>query len=220
MILDRNLVGQYPRFKHLKNQKVYFLILNVFFYNQIKQIDNLGIDRYNFNNSKLTTLEIIAYNIQNISWWVQRTEMQPFAREWINTGNHKLASGPPLTVHQLNELVDMQSILNLVRPDKDSPAKHALETIIRECQKNNIKIVLVTMSRPQAYLDAIPDKQYNKYFELLNNIQNNTNVKIYYLHDKYANLDVWWDIGHVTGSPSGQIYNDSIVEIIKNETNS
>jgi len=191
-----------------------------FFQNEIKIIDDLGIDRYNFNNPKLTTLEIIAYNIQDISWWAQRSETQPFAREWVNTGNYELASGSPLTSEQLSELVNVQDVLILVNPDEDSPAKHALEEVIKECQKNNIKIVLVTMPRPQAYLDAIPDERKDKYFELLNTIHENTDVKIYYLHDKYANLDVWWDIGHVTGSPSGQIYNDDIVKIIKDEVNS
>ena len=52
---------------------------------------------------------------------------------------------------------------------------------------------------------------------MLNNKSNEFSIPVYFLHEKYVDLEIWRDPSHVAIHPDAQIYTDDILKIILKE---
>jgi len=52
---------------------------------------------------------------------------------------------------------------------------------------------------------------------MLNNKSNEFAIPVYFLHEKYVDLEIWRDTKHIAIHPDAQIYTDDILKIILKE---
>ena len=92
----------------------------------------------------------------------------------------------------------------------------ALNQIIHKLQENDIKVILFSYPHSKALYTFQP--QDLKDFErMLNNKSNEFAVPVYFLHEKYVDLEIWRETLHVAIHPDAQIYADDILKIILKE---
>ncbi len=94
----------------------------------------------------------------------------------------------------------------------------ALNQIVHKLQENDIKVILFSYPHSKALYTFQP--QDLKDFErMLNNKSNEFTIPVYFLHDKYVDLEIWRETLHVAVHPNAQIYTDDILKIILKEIN-
>ncbi len=94
----------------------------------------------------------------------------------------------------------------------------ALKQIIEEVEKNDIKIVIFTSPLHKYYLETLNEKQKNNFSVLLNNLEDEYNLKIYNFEDRYIDFDIWGNISHISYNKEVTIYNEDIAKMIIEET--
>lgn len=94
----------------------------------------------------------------------------------------------------------------------------ALKKIIEELEKSNIKIVIFTSPLHEYYLETLSQKQKDDFSSLLNNLEEEYNLRIYNFEDRYHDLDVWGNISHISYYKNVTIYNEDIANMIIGET--
>ena len=52
---------------------------------------------------------------------------------------------------------------------------------------------------------------------MLSNKSNEFSIPVYFLHDKYVDLEIWRETLHIAIHPDAQIYTDDILKIILKE---
>jgi len=105
---------------------------------------------------------------------------------------------------------------NKINPSEDDRVR-ALKKIIAGLQKNNIKVILFITPFSAAYLDTIPDSEKKIFHSIMKNISKEFNVKIYFLEEKYLDLNVWSDPTHIAFNKDSIIYSDDVAKIIFSE---
>jgi len=93
-----------------------------------------------------------------------------------------------------------------------------LKNIISKLQDNNIKVVIFTTPIFKLMLDNIPQSDKDLFNIMMSKLEKNHNVNVYFLHDKYSDLEIWNDIHHIAVNKDITIFNDDITEIIFEET--
>ena len=92
----------------------------------------------------------------------------------------------------------------------------ALNQIIHKLQENDIKVILFSYPHSKALYTFQP--QDLKDFErMLNNKSNEFAIPVYFLHEKYVDLEIWRETVHIAIHPDAQIYADDILKIILKE---
>jgi hypothetical protein len=94
----------------------------------------------------------------------------------------------------------------------------ALNSIISELQKNDIKIVIFTTPLHKFYLESLSDYQKNKLDELLKELSKKYDIKIYEFEEKYSELNMWRDHMHISFHESVTKYNEDIASMIIKES--
>jgi len=74
---------------------------------------------------------------------------------------------------------------------------YAMSEMIQKLQSNNIKVVLFSTPHSKLYFDSIPNASLENFNLILDKLRQSNNIEIYYLHDKYTNLNIWRDNEHV-----------------------
>lgn len=95
----------------------------------------------------------------------------------------------------------------------------ALNEIVKELHKNNIKIVIFTTPHSKIYIDGLPPHQQELFKSLLEELKN-SGVPVYDLTDRYENSLIFKDINHVAYNSNSSIYSQDILKIILTETES
>ena len=90
---------------------------------------------------------------------------------------------------------------------------NSLVEIIEKLKINNIKVIIFTTPIHENCLDSIGNETMNEFEAIVNEIGENTNTDIYFLHDNYRNYDSWVDGSHLTFSNSF-LYSNDVAEII------
>jgi hypothetical protein len=121
-----------------------------------------------------------------------------------------------------NQLEEMIPLAHFESVHLDPPSKNkeviALQEMIDLLHKNNIKIVIFTTPHQKFFVDGVPQTQKEIFNSILQYLNANSNVKIYDLTDKYADLPIWLNIEHVAYNPASSIYSNDIANIILNES--
>lgn len=94
----------------------------------------------------------------------------------------------------------------------------AVHKIIDTLQENNIKIVIFSVPNIRQYLDQISDSEMTEYLSFLNEISKKTDV--YYLHDRYADMNIWTDSVHIAVHKNSTVYTTDMSKIILEEIQS
>lgn len=108
-------------------------------------------------------------------------------------------------------------LINKISPPEENQNVFALKKMIVDLQKNNIKVVFFITPHSRAYLDAMHDSEKQALNSILENISKESNVKIYSLEDKYADLNIWSIADHVAFTKDSIIYSEDVAKIILNE---
>ena len=94
------------------------------------------------------------------------------------------------------------------------------EKIISEFQKNNIKVVVFTTPVPNLYYNALSDSVKDDFNKLLEKVSNDYDVEIYNFSNEFGDMDIYWDLIHVSYNEKSLVYNESVAKIILKEIES
>lgn len=94
------------------------------------------------------------------------------------------------------------------------------EKIISEFQKNNIKVVIFTTPVHNLYYNALSDSVKDDFNKLLERISNDYDVKIYDFSNEFGDMDIYWDLIHVSYNEKSLVYSESVAKIILKEIES
>ena len=93
----------------------------------------------------------------------------------------------------------------------------ALNQILHKFQKNGIKVILYSTPESKAMYSAFQPQDLKDFQRMLNNKSNEFAIPVYFLHEKYVDLEIWRETLHVAIHPDAQIYADDILKIILKE---
>ena len=93
----------------------------------------------------------------------------------------------------------------------------ALNQIIHKLQKNDIKVILFSYPHSNAMYSVFQPQDLKDFQIMLNNISNEFAIPVYFLHEKYVDLEIWRETVHIAIHPDAQIYADDILKIILKE---
>jgi len=100
---------------------------------------------------------------------------------------------------------------------EESKRVTALNQILHKFQKNDIKVILYSTPESKAMYSAFQPQDLKDFQRMLNNKSNEFSIPVYFLHDKYADLEIWKETLHIAIHPDAQIYTDDILKIILKE---
>ncbi|NDF27732.1 MAG: hypothetical protein EB153_09340, partial [Nitrosopumilaceae archaeon] len=93
----------------------------------------------------------------------------------------------------------------------------ALEKIISELKKNNIKVILFTSPHHRVFIDGVGSSGIETFESLMRDISDENDVDVYFLHDKYKDMNIWRDPHHIAVNTKSIIYSDDIGDILAKE---
>jgi len=161
------------------------------------------LDTNNFKNPKLTTLKIIQFLETGIpDSNVNQIPTQPFF-----SGGDKL-----YIITKRDELPQIPKFK--IDFPQNGTQELALIEIIHTLKKNNINTILIITPRPHAYLEPWDNDSKKKWNELLNRLEQQTQIKIYNFQNQFSDLNIFADLQHVTRLPEGKIYSEEVAKII------
>lgn len=96
----------------------------------------------------------------------------------------------------------------------------AFTKILQKFTNNGIKVIVFTVPNNRIILNTIPNSDVQFFTDALSKIVEENNSNVYFLHDKYADLEVWGDLHHVAYNNTTMIYSKDIIQIIQQELNS
>ena len=92
-----------------------------------------------------------------------------------------------------------------------------LKKILRELQKNDIKIIIITNPYHRVLIDSFDDSEISNFETMLKNNANEFNFDTYLFQDKYADLNIWREALHIAIQPEAKIFSDDVLQIILKE---
>jgi len=93
----------------------------------------------------------------------------------------------------------------------------ALNQILHKFQKNDIKVILFSYAHSNAMYSVFQPQDLKDFQRMLNNKSNEFAIPVYFLHEKYVDLEIWRETLHIAIHPDAQIYADDILKIILKE---
>ena len=89
--------------------------------------------------------------------------------------------------------------------------------ILKELQKNDIKVVIFTNPYHRLLIDSFDDSEKSNFETMLKNNANEFNFNTYWLQDKYADLNIWREYVHIAIQPESKVFSDDVLQIILKE---
>ena len=132
---------------------------------------------------------------------------------------HPFVKFEPTPIHSNERLVEDFGIPKNDGMDVTEENKKiiALNQIIHKLQKNDIKVILFSYAHSNAMYSVFQPQDLKDFQRMLNNKSNEFSIPVYFLHDKYADLEIWRETLHIAIHPDAQIYTDDILKIILKE---
>jgi hypothetical protein len=189
----------------LPNPKIF---LNYYF-----SFSNFGLT---FDNPKKVTLnevKKIFNNTGNIRFMDTRSNEEPFFDPY--TPFHPYYD-------DVRFVTDLKSLSNdkvksFWNGDLEYNAKfQSMKKIISKLQEHDIKIVILENPSASNLHHVISTAQKDSFQQILDDLGNMPNIKIYDFKNKYSELNIWKDRTHVAYSKEGMIFSKDIAKIIIN----
>lgn len=93
----------------------------------------------------------------------------------------------------------------------------ALNEIIDKLHENDIKVIVFTTPQQKYRLDDMPNYVKESFNSVLKYISNKSNMTIYSLYNRYADLNIWYDYEHIAVNKNSTIYSEDAAKIILKE---
>ena len=90
--------------------------------------------------------------------------------------------------------------------------------IIKALQNEEITVVVFTTPLSRVYLEELSKSTKISFDNILKNISEKYDVKIYEFEDKYTDLEIWNNVDHVAYNNKSIIFSNQITEMILKET--
>ena len=107
--------------------------------------------------------------------------------------------------------------IHKIPPYDENPNVKKLENIIKINKDKGVKMIIFHPPFHKYYLDLISDESKENFKIIMNKISDKYDIRIYDLHEKYVDLNIWSDLVHVAYNPDSMIYTDDISKIILEE---
>ena len=135
---------------------------------------------------------------------------QPHHHPFINF------SETPIT--PISQLPPPSDDTNLSRLNLSENSKQMLsfKKLISEFKKNDIEIIV--FSTPY-HKTSISENDVELFEKMLHEFSKKNNIPVYFLHEKYSEMEIWRDTIHVAINKDVQIYTNDILEILLKEIN-
>jgi hypothetical protein len=166
---------------------------------------------YDFNeirNPKLitlrTVLSLLGENDEVKDWYDKDSPFYPIKKE----ENTVIANDAELQ-SQSEKIPDYLGV--------DPSAAEPLKKIIRSLQQENVQVVLITSPYNKWFLHNVPDSDEDDFLNLTRDVSAELGVPSHVFLDRYADLDVWREIEHVSTNQDGLIFSDDVAEVIFSE---
>ena len=93
-----------------------------------------------------------------------------------------------------------------------------LKQILEELKNNNIEVSIFSTPSPQAIIEKVSNSDEKLFKSTFENFSTEYDINSYFLHDKFSNMTIWSDVGHIALNKEAMLpYSKEIVKIIKNE---
>jgi len=184
-----------------------------FFYNWMD--DQTMIDFSNFDNSQETILNLFGLiPEQNMT-----SKFKPASHDTPFIHNRKMMT-PILDEEGMNksyrDFLNAGITFNGFEEGKDID-EVTLKKIITTLKKNNIEVILFSTPFPRVYLDKIDNSDIEIFESLLEEVADEFDVIVYHLYDKYADMNIWTDVRHISMKKTANIFSSDMAKIISNE---
>ena len=132
---------------------------------------------------------------------------------------HPFIHQTPTLIHSNEKLIEDFGIPENNGLDVTEESKRiiALNQILHKFQKNGIKVILYSTPESKAMYSVFQPEDLKDFERMLNNKSNEFSIPVYFLHDKYADLEIWRETLHIAIHSDAQIYTDDILKIILKE---
>ena len=123
-------------------------------------------------------------------------------------------SETPIT--PINELPDLGDNTNLTRLDlsENSEQMISFKKLITEFKKNDIKVIVFSTPYHKTH---VVQNDVELFEEMLQEFSEKNDIPVYFLHEKYSEMEIWRDNIHVAINQDVQIYTNDILEILLKE---
>lgn len=109
-------------------------------------------------------------------------------------------------------------ILDIGKKDTNEKFQY-FKKFLQEMKNEEIKVIIFTTPVHKYYLENIPDKDKKEFELILDEIEKEYNLKIYDFSDKYTDMQIWYNLSHVSYNKKSMIYSEDISEMIISEFN-
>jgi len=136
------------------------------------------------------------------------------------THHHPFISWKPTPITDFGTLKKLSKDvhpINVLEIHDEADKIQSLNSIIKKLQANNIKVILFTSPYSKFVFEKTNDVEIIKFENMLKTKHEQFDVDVYFLHDKYSNLEIWRDGLHIAIHDDAQIFSDDILEIILKE---
>ena len=128
----------------------------------------------------------------------------------------------PFISFKEGQIVDLEQIKKMKEPryvdilevSNNDKEVLALNSIIEKLQENNIEVILFSFPYTSIMLDNTENSELENFEKMLKNKQKQFNVDLFFLHDKYSNLNIWKDRLHIANNPNTLIFTEDVLEKI------
>ena len=133
---------------------------------------------------------------------------------------HPFIKFEPTSIHSNERLVedfgipDPNEVLDVTEENKKIIA---LNQIIHKLQENDIKVILFSYPHSNAMYSVFQPQDLKDFQIMLNNKSSEFTIPVYFLHEKYVDLEIWRETLHIAIHSDAQIYADDILKIILKE---
>ncbi len=90
----------------------------------------------------------------------------------------------------------------------------ALNSIIKKLQDKNIKVVLFSFPYSKIMLENTDSFELENFEKMLKDKEKEFDMPVFFLHEKYAELNIWKDRLHIANNPKSIIFTEDIFEKI------
>lgn len=177
-------------------------------------------DAFPFDHSILENPKFAIIRTLNIFFRIDSTTTQnsDFKIPYPNTPFFKY-SLEDTAISLQTELEKKDVKIGEIYPPQKNLSLYALKQIIHRLQENDVKVIIFTTPHSKFWLEQQSTSQKQVFDLILKDLETEFNFKIYKLHDKYDDMNIWKDNTHLAINLKTSFYSTDIVEIILSEIN-
>ena len=174
-------------------------------------LKNIGFD---FSNPQFTTLQVLRELQKYVGVYEKKDYLlQPYTPFFEYHANQLIIKN---NLDIENEFLKTKNEI-IVNPPQVNRELTILKKMISEFQKHKIKVIIFTTPYHKVFLNSLSDNQKETFEAILSDLQNDSNVTIYRLDQKYADLSIWYDVEHVSYNENSMIYSEDLANLVVSE---